>query len=91
MGRILFWVILIAAIAIAWSLSRRRNALSNKEREELARLRGALRAREADRRSGEGMRCCPVCGVYFPEKTGVWRKDACYCSDECRRKAEEQA
>lgn len=88
MGRILFWAILIAAIAIAWSLSRRRNALSNKEREELARLRGELRAKEADRRAGEAMRRCPVCGVFFSEKTGVWRKDVCYCSDECRCRGE---
>ena len=70
MGRVLFWVILIAAIAIAWAVSRRRNSLSNKEREELARLRGELRARKEDRRSGEAMRRCPVCGTYFPEKTG---------------------
>ena len=80
MGRVLFWVILIAAIAIAWAVSRRRNSLSNKEREELARLRGELRARKEDR--------CPVCGTYFPEKTGVWRKDVCYCSEECRRRGE---
>ena len=47
-----------------------------------------LRARKEDRRSGEAMRRCPVCGTYFPEKTGVWRKDVCYCSEECRRRGE---
>ena len=90
MGRVLFWVILIAAIAIAWAVSRRRNSLSNKEREELARLRGEGRLRRLQeyRHSGEAMRRCPVCGTYFPEKTGVWRKDVCYCSEECRRRGE---
>ena len=88
MGRVLFWVILIAAIAIAWAVSRRRNSLSNKAREALARLSGERRARTEARRSGEAMRRCPVCGTYFPEKTGVWRKDVCYCSEECRRRGE---
>lgn len=84
MGRLLFWVLLIGAIALAWLWNRRKSALTNEERDELNRLRGALQARRRDRSSGEPMCRCPVCGTFFLEKTGVPRHDRLYCSAECR-------
>lgn len=89
MGRIFFWVILIAALALAWMWNRRKSALTNEERDELNRLRGALQARKQDRQSGEPMQRCPVCGTFFLAKTGVPRREKLYCSAECRDKDRE--
>ena len=86
MGRILFWVLLIVAMAFAWQLSRKRNALSNKERQELYRLRGRYRREQEARTSGEPLDECPTCGKFFPRSSGYHSKGKNYCSKECAKK-----
>ena len=39
MGRIIFFLVLIIVMAVAWAISRRRNSLSNEERVELEAFR----------------------------------------------------
>ena len=86
MGRILFFVFLIAALWIAWSLKRKRNALDNEERRELTRLREKERESQgrANQPAGEPMVKCDACGVYFPKKDAVLRGEGVYCSKACR-------
>lgn len=90
MGRILFFVLLVVAIWIAWSLKRRRNALDNEERRELKRLRQKERESQGRDKTpvGETMVKCDVCGVYFPKREAVLRGEHVYCSKACREKAE---
>lgn len=85
MGRILFFLLLAVVIGVAWSLSRRRNKLDNKERLELELLRRERR-REDERReaAGEQMVRCAHCGVYVPLGDALRRGEAFYCSSECR-------
>ena len=86
MGRILFFVFLIAAVWIAWTLKRKRNALDNEERRELKRLREKELESQgrANLPSGEPMVKCDACGVYFPKKDAVLRGERVYCSKVCR-------
>ena len=85
MGRILFFVLLALGIAVAWSLSRRRNKLDNRERLELELLRRERR-RDEERRAaaGEQMVCCAHCGVYVPAGDALRRGEHVYCSPKCR-------
>ena len=86
MGRILFFVALIVAIWIAWTLSRRRNRLDNEERRELKRLRAKEREAQGHSRepAGELMVKCDRCGLYFPKREAVLFKEHVYCSVKCR-------
>ena len=85
MGRILFFVALIVAIWIAWTLNRRRNRLDNEERRELQRLRDKEReAQGRPRQTGELMVKCDHCGMYFPKKEAVLSQEHVYCTKRCR-------
>ena len=86
MGRILFFLFLIAALWIAWSLKRKRNALDNEERRELKRLREKERESQGRTQepSGELMVKCDACGVYFPKREAFLRGERVYCSKACR-------
>ena len=85
MGRILFFVLLALGIAVAWSLSRRRNKLDNRERLELELLRRERR-RDEERRAaaGEQMVRCAHCGVYVPAGDALRRGEHVCCSPKCR-------
>ena len=93
MGRILFFLVLIIVMAVAWAISRRRNSLSNEERVELEAFRKA--ERERGRRSakaiGEPMEKCEHCGVFFPRREAVHSGEHVYCSARCRDAAEREA
>lgn len=85
MGRILFFLFLVVAMGVAWSLSRRRNKLDNKERLELELLRRERRREDARREAaGEQMVRCAHCGVYLPLGDALRRGEDFYCSPECR-------
>ena len=80
MGRILFWVILIAAIfaAVAFARGRRNASVENQKA-------------KSGKKSGSGfmkaMIECPECGAYFPEDEAVLEDGKAYCSERCRKKA----
>lgn len=92
MGRILFFLALFIVIAIAWSVSRRRQSLSIRERDELEELRRRERGRKnAELAIGGPMAKCEECGVYFPKDEGVHSGEHVYCSKRCRDAAARRA
>ncbi len=89
MGRIIFWILLFAFIAISWMISRRRSSLTNEERVELEVLRREAKNRGRSRELGEPMSKCEYCGMYFPAREAVRRRGRVYCSGRCRDAAGE--
>ena len=90
MGRIIFFLVLIIVMAVAWAISRRRNSLSNEERVELEAFRKAEKARgkRSAKALGEPMEKCEHCGVFFPRREAVRAGGHVYCSERCRDAAE---
>lgn len=90
MGRLFFWVVLIAVLALAWIVSRRRNRLSNEERLELELYRQQAKEKAAERvvKPGESMTKCEHCGLYFPTREAVHNGSHVYCGAQCRRDAQ---
>ena len=86
MSRNRYFILIAVVIAVARSVSRRRNSLSNEERVELEAYRQRERERAAHRpeKMSEPMLRCPHCGVFFPKSDGVRRADRVYCSARCR-------
>lgn len=85
MSRILFFLGIFLIIGIAWAVTRRRQALSIKERDELDELRRNERVRKkAAAQIGEPMDRCEECGVFFPRRDAVRRGAHVYCSARCR-------
>ena len=84
MGRIIFFLVLIIVMAVAWAISRRRNSLSNEERVELEAFR------KAEKALGEPMEKCEHCGVFFPRREAVRAGGHVYCSERCRDAAERE-
>lgn len=93
MGRILFFLVLIIVMAVAWAISRRRNSLSNEERVELEAFRKAERerGRKSAKAIGEPMAKCEYCGVFFPRREAVHSGEHVYCSARCRDRAADEA
>lgn len=93
MGRILFFVVLLLALWIAWTISRR-NRMNERDRAELRRLR----RKERDGRMGESqavtdpnttMIRCEQCGVYFPESEAIRDQHGHrFCSETCQERFE---
>ena len=89
MGRIIFFLVLIIVMAVAWAISRRRNSLSNEERVELEAFRKAEKAR--GKRSAKALgEKCEHCGVFFPRREAVRAGGHVYCSERCRDAAERE-
>lgn len=85
MSRILFFLGIFLVIGIAWAVTRRRQALSIKERDELDELRRKERMRRsASAQIGEPMERCEECGVFFPRRDAVRSGGHLYCSARCR-------
>ncbi|MDO5531851.1 PP0621 family protein [Sutterella sp.] len=85
MSRILFFLGIFAVIAICWTLSRKKQELSIKERDELEELRRNERGRKnAAAVIGEPMEKCEECGLYIPKRDVVRRGSHTYCSARCR-------
>lgn len=77
MSKILFFVGLIAAMYIAWTISRRS--------QRVERQGGARKKKFAN--EPVSMIECPVCGTHFPEDEAVLGDGKRYCSEKCRNKA----
>lgn len=77
MGKILFFVGLMAAMYIAWTISRRSQRVGRQE--------GDRRKKSAN--DPVSMIRCPVCGTHFPEDEAVLGDGKRYCSEKCRNKA----
>lgn len=85
MSRIIFFLGIFIVIAVAWSISRRRQSLSIQERDELNELRRRERGRRnAQEAIGEPMEKCDECGVYFPRRDAIHENGRIYCSKRCR-------
>ena len=78
MGRIAFWIALIALIYLAIVLARKRR-VRNVSKE------GSARKREEERVLP--MVQCPVCGTHFPADEAVMGQGVRYCSEKCRSRA----
>ena len=62
MGRIIFFLVLIIVMAVAWAISRRRNSLSNEERVELEAFGKAEKARGKRSAKALGMKVVGMTG-----------------------------
>lgn len=72
MGKILFWVVVVAVGWGAWSMIR----LSQRKREQVER--------RAEKREPERIVACAKCGVHLPASEALHRGDAYYCCAEHR-------
>jgi uncharacterized protein len=72
MGKILFWVVVVAVGWGAWSMIR----LSQRKREQVER--------RAEKREPERIVACAKCGVHLPASEALHRGDAHYCCAEHR-------
>lgn len=77
MSKILFFVGLIAAMYIAWTINRRNNRVRRHDEVE----------RKKDPNAPVAMIRCPECGTHFPEDEAVLGDGRKYCSERCRSKA----
>lgn len=94
MGRILFFVLLFAAMFIAWNVSRRRvRRAGSRARQELKKVKEEsksdlnTRVRKLEIQSGAATQQCEVCGSFYPEEDGIEVAGHHYCSVECAKKA----
>ncbi len=77
MSKILFFVGLIAAMYIAWTISRRSNMVGRDEK----------RQKKEGGNHPVTMIRCPVCGTHFPEDEAVLGEGKRFCSEKCRSAA----
>jgi uncharacterized protein len=77
MGKLLFWVVVIAVGYLAYKLM-----IVSQRKSEWAAKRSAGRA--ADGAQGEPMRQCAHCGVHLPASESVSAGGRDYCSKEHR-------
>ena len=78
MGRILFWVLLIAAVLAAVAYSRGRRSADVERKKAVEGKKSRLTSPMIE---------CPECGTYFPEEEAVLGDGKAYCSERCRKKA----
>ncbi len=79
MGRIAFWLCLIALIYFAIVFARRRRV------QDVRRAKQRQQSAAADKVLP--MVQCPVCGTHFPADEAVMGEGVRYCSEKCRAKA----
>jgi len=73
MGKVLFWIVVLAVAWGAWSMIR----LSQRKREQ--------GARRAEKRAPEQIVACAKCGVHLPASEALsLGKDTWYCCPEHR-------
>ncbi len=77
MSRIVFWVLLAAAIYLAIVFARSRRTSGEKRKI----------SRKSDPRAPVAMIECPQCGTHFPEDEAVLGDGVAYCSERCRKAA----
>ena len=77
MSRIVFWVLLAAAIYLAIVFARSRRTSGEKKKI----------SRKSDPRAPVAMIECPQCGTHFPEDEAVLGDGVAYCSERCRKAA----
>ncbi len=77
MSRIVFWVLLAAAIYLAIVFARSRRISGEKKKI----------SRKSDPRAPVAMIECPQCGTHFPEDEAVLGDGVAYCSERCRKAA----
>lgn len=80
MSKILFFVGLLAAMYIAWTISRRSRQVERREGGSKKNPNAPVAMIE-----------CPVCGTHFPEDEAVLGDGKRYCSEKCRNKARRSA
>lgn len=81
MTKILFWLGVIAAAYLAWTMSRRMRRVTREE--------GGRKAKR-DPNAPVAMIECPWCGTHFPEDEAVLGDGKSYCSERCRNAAREK-
>jgi len=90
MGKVLFWVVVLGAGWLAWSLirvSQRKQERAQVEADEAASARGGPAkgtGKGKDKQGAEEIVACAHCGVYLPASTAVQGKGGPYCCVEHR-------
>lgn len=88
MGKVLFWVVVLGAGWLVWSLirvSQRKQERAQVEADEAAPGRGGpAKGKGKNKKGAEEIVACAHCGVYLPASTAVQGKGGPYCCVEHR-------
>jgi uncharacterized protein len=88
MGKVLFWIVVLGAGWLAWSLirvSQRKQERAQVEADEAAAGRaGPAKGKDKDKQGAEEIVACAHCGVYLPASSALTGKGGPYCCVEHR-------